>query len=120
MTTSRQRSSSALSNNSDIGNRIPSRSSPSNFAQSATSLVVPDDLALNDTPPPGYSLTNPATSLQVPSHGSQSPYIQTPFGRPRSHTADETPNPVINPYRPSSRAGTNMYQPGQRHGPAGP
>ncbi|KAL9639619.1 MAG: hypothetical protein Q9164_000813 [Protoblastenia rupestris] len=86
--TSRQRSSSAFSNHSDINARTPS---PSIYPQKQ-----PGDLVLNDVPT--YSSGNASTSLTIPSQGSGSPYppisgpppppSNSPSQRPRASTAE--------------------------------
>ncbi|KAL3426207.1 MAP kinase kinase kinase [Phlyctema vagabunda] len=116
MTSSRPRSSSARSNNSERGNPSP-RHRP--LTPSENTSVILDDV-------PTYALTK-STNLQLPLYGAgPGPYptltSSASFGqRPRAATSSDTiPPPVYapsNPSRPSTRAGASMpmYQPGQRH-----
>ncbi|KAL9601008.1 MAG: hypothetical protein Q9219_002830 [cf. Caloplaca sp. 3 TL-2023] len=125
MMTSRHRSSSARSNNSDLNVRQTSTPSPSPYPQHSGS-TVPEDLILNDVPT--YGVSSAASSLLIPSQGTGSPYPsisssstsshpQPPPSpaRPRASTADLAGGQGI--YRPSQRGGQNFlgYQQGQRH-----
>lgn len=98
--TSRQRSSSARSNKSDINQRQTSSPSPSHYPQNG-GTPVPEDLILSDVPT--YGNGNAQSSLLVPSQGSGSPYPAISGGgttyaqgllaashRPRANTADQT------------------------------
>ena len=86
--TSRQRSSSAISNQSDVNARTPS---PSHLRDQQIPRR-PGDLVLEDVPT--YSAGNNSASLAIPSQGTGSPYpsISTaplsPAQRPRASTAD--------------------------------
>lgn len=97
---SRQRSSSARSNKSDINQRQTSSPSPSHYPQNG-GTPVPEDLILSDVPT--YANGNAQSSLLVPSQGSGSPYPAISGGgttyaqgllaashRPRANTADQT------------------------------
>ncbi|MCJ1267448.1 hypothetical protein MMC22_007333 [Lobaria immixta] len=98
--TSRQRSSSARSNNSEFNQRQTSSPSPSHYPQSQLGTTVPEDLILSDVPTYGHS--NSQSSLVVPSQGTGSPYPAisasgTAYSqalsaslRPRASTADQT------------------------------
>ena len=95
--TSRQRSSSARSNNSDHNVRQASTPSPSHYPQQNGS-AVPEDLILNDVPT--YSRNN-SSNLLIPSQGIGSPYPAISGGtpplqgvgsgaqRPRASTTDQ-------------------------------
>lgn len=98
--TSRQRSSSARSNKSDINQRQISTPSPSHYPQNG-GTSVPEDLILSDVPT--YGNGNAQSSLLVPSQGSGSPYpaisgcgatytqgLLAASHRPRANTADQT------------------------------
>lgn len=98
--TSRQRSSSARSNKSDITQRQTSTPSPSHYPQNG-GIAVPEDLILSDVPT--YGNGSAQSSLLVPSQGSGSPYPAISGGgttytqgllaashRPRANTADQT------------------------------
>ncbi|KAL9003115.1 MAG: hypothetical protein Q9188_003997 [Gyalolechia gomerana] len=125
MMTSRHRSSSARSNNSDLNARQASTPSPSPYPQHSGN-TVPEDLILSDVPT--YGASTAASSLLIPSQGTGSPYPSIASGsasshtqlppspaRPRASTADLPAGPGI--YRPSQRGGQNFlgYQQGQRH-----
>ncbi|KAL8967507.1 MAG: hypothetical protein Q9183_002891, partial [Haloplaca sp. 2 TL-2023] len=125
MMTSRHRSSSARSNNSDVNSRQTSTPSPSPYQHHPAS-TVPEDLILNDVPT--YGANQAASSLLIPSQGigspypsiasgSNSPYTQPPPSpaRPRASTADQTGGPGV--YRPGQRGGQVYlnFPPGQRH-----
>lgn len=97
---SRQRSSSARSNKSDINQRQTSSPSPSHYPQNG-GTPVPEDLILSDVPT--YANGNAQSSLLVPSQGTGSPYPAISGGgttyaqgllaashRPRANTADQT------------------------------
>lgn len=98
--TSRQRSSSARSNNSEFNQRETSSPSPSHYPQSQSGTAVPEDLILSDVP--AYGQSNSQSSLVVPSQGTGSPYPAISAGgpaytqalsasqRPRASTADQT------------------------------
>ncbi|KAL8716803.1 MAG: hypothetical protein Q9225_005895, partial [Loekoesia sp. 1 TL-2023] len=124
--TSRHRSSSARSNNSDLNSRQTSTPSPSLYPQHLGS-TVPEDLILNDVPT--YGASPAASSLLIPSQGTGSPYPsispsstsshpQPPPSpaRPRASTADLPTGQGI--YRSGQRGGQNFlgFQQGQRHG----
>ncbi|KAL8808759.1 MAG: hypothetical protein Q9200_004044 [Gallowayella weberi] len=125
MVTSRHRSSSARSNNSDLNSRQTSSPSPSPYPHQSGS-TVPEDLILNDVPTYGAS---PATSsLLIPSQGTGSPYpsissngtssySQPPPSpaRPRASTTDLPTSHAF--LRPNQRGGPGYlgYQQGQRH-----
>ena len=95
--TSRQRSSSARSNNSDHNVRQTSTPSPSHYPQQ-NEPTVPEDLVLNDVPT--YS-RNVSSNLLIPSQGIGSPYPAISGGtpplqgvgsaaqRPRASTTDQ-------------------------------
>lgn len=97
--TSRQRSSSARSNKSDINQRQTSSPSPSHYPQNLPGSAVPEDLILSDVPT--YGNGNVQSSLLVPSQGSGSPYpaisgsaasytqAVAASQRPRASTADQ-------------------------------
>ncbi|KAL8968743.1 MAG: hypothetical protein Q9197_004720 [Variospora fuerteventurae] len=123
--TSRHRSSSARSNNSDFNSRQASTPSPSPY-QHHPSTTVPEDLILNDVPT--YGASPSASSLLIPSQGTGSPYPsisssgasshpQPPPSpaRPRASTTDLPPGPGL--YRSNQRGGQGYlgYQQGQRH-----
>ncbi|KAE8449957.1 hypothetical protein EG329_007096 [Mollisiaceae sp. DMI_Dod_QoI] len=120
MTSSRPRSSSARSNNSEA-NRLPAVSPR---ISTRADLQVPEDLVLSDIPQ--YNLSS-SSGLLAPIYGnggSAYPPLATstssPRPRARSAAADPLPSPLNAPnnsYRPSTRSGPNlpMYQPGQRH-----
>ena len=128
MASTRHRSSSARSNNSDHAPKQISTSSPSPFGQQQS--TVPDDLILNDVPSYG------ASSLLLPGSGASSPYpailnggsglSQGPTSnlpRPRANTAADYGIGQSNSYRPTPRTGGAPqlpigYQQGQRHASA--
>ena len=95
--TSRQRSSSARSNNSDHNGRQTSTPSPSHYPQQ-NGPTVPEDLVLNDVP--AYTRNN-SSNLLIPSQGIGSPYPSISGGtpplqgagsaaqRPRASTTDQ-------------------------------
>ncbi|KAL8741012.1 MAG: hypothetical protein Q9190_006340 [Brigantiaea leucoxantha] len=125
--TSRHRSSSARSNNSDLNQRQTSTPSPSPFPHT-TGPTVPEDLVLSDVPT--YGNNTPASSLSIPSQGTGSPYpaisaassayTQPPPSpaRPRASTADQPGGQ--GPYRLNPRGAPNYlgYQQGQRQPPS--
>ncbi|KAF4636147.1 hypothetical protein G7Y89_g1943 [Cudoniella acicularis] len=124
MTSTRPRSSSARSNNSDA-NRAPAASPRRNPSTSTAELTVPDGLFLNDVPTYEYN-TSSSSNLLIPLYGAGSPYPSIAASgspsrpRARSAAADPLPSPLFSPntsYRPATRAGPgiSMYQPGQRH-----
>ncbi|KAF8866083.1 hypothetical protein BDZ45DRAFT_332210 [Acephala macrosclerotiorum] len=117
MTSSRPRSSSARSNNSEA-NRLP----VSPRISSHSELQVPEDLILNDVPQ--YNLSS-SSGLLIPIYGNgNSPYpslAASSSSRPRARSAAADPllsslNTPNNSYRPPTRSGPSipMYQPGQR------
>ncbi|KAK0110423.1 hypothetical protein ONS96_002035 [Cadophora gregata f. sp. sojae] len=119
MTSSRPRSSSARSNNSDA-HRVPA---PSPRITSHADFQVSDGIILNDVPQ--YNLTS-SSNLLIPLYGVGSPYPTLASSsspsrpRARSTAGDPLPSPSLssnNSYRPSIRSGplVQMYQPGQRH-----
>ncbi|KAL8724027.1 MAG: hypothetical protein Q9166_008171 [cf. Caloplaca sp. 2 TL-2023] len=125
MVTSRHRSSSARSNNSDLNSRQTSTPSPSHFPHQPGNSV-PEDLILNDVPTYGASPAN--SSLLIPSQGTGSPYPSISSGatssypqpppspaRPRASTTDLPSGHGI--FRPNQRGGPGYlgYQQGQRH-----
>ncbi|KAI9680812.1 MAG: hypothetical protein M1817_004252 [Caeruleum heppii] len=123
MTPSRQRSSSARSNNPEPQGRDARTPSPSNYPRVVGSVVVPDDLVLHDVP--SYKAANSSSSsLLIPSHGVGSPYPtisgpnspyaqpQSPFSRrPRAHTSAETNLLQQSGYQPSHRLGPTGQAP---------
>ncbi|MCJ1306048.1 hypothetical protein MMC08_008866, partial [Hypocenomyce scalaris] len=133
MTSSRQRSSSARSNNSEFNSRNTSSPSPSPYSREQSS-TVPDDLILSDVP--NYNAANASSSLSIPSQGTGSPYPAIPSGvssypqaqaptpqRPRASTAADQNGGQQGNYRPSPRAGVGLqihlgYPQGQRHASA--
>ncbi|MCJ1236137.1 hypothetical protein MMC14_004114 [Varicellaria rhodocarpa] len=128
MASTRHRSSSARSNNSDQAPKQNSASSPSPFGQQQS--TIPDDLILNDVPSYGSS------SLLLPGSGGSSPYPaiasggpalsqgQTPnLPRARANTAADYGVGPPSSYRPTPRAAGAPqlpigYQQGQRHASA--
>ncbi|KAL2072267.1 hypothetical protein VTL71DRAFT_11610 [Oculimacula yallundae] len=119
MTSSRPRSSSARSNNSD-GHILPA---PSPRITSHADIQLSDGILLNDVPQ--YNLTS-SSNLLIPLYGVGSPYptlasTSSPSRpRARSTAGDPLPSPSFNSnnsYQPSPRSGpgVQMYQPGQRH-----
>lgn len=124
--TSRQRSSSARSNNSDIIHR---QNSPSHYPQNQTGSTVPDDLILGDASTHGYS--NAQSSLLALPQNSGSPYPTISGSgtytqglaasqRPRASTADQASGQQGS-YRPGLRSGGGpqiqlSYPQGQRVG----
>ncbi|MCJ1470855.1 hypothetical protein MMC07_009502 [Pseudocyphellaria aurata] len=98
--TSRQRSSSARSNNSEFNQRQTLSPSPSHYPQNQPGIAVPEDLILSDVPTYGH--INAHSSLVVPSQGTGSPYpaisgsgtahtqALSASQRPRASTADQT------------------------------
>jgi len=121
MTSLRPRSSSARSNNSDV-HRGPLASPRRNPNPSSTGpeLTVPDGLFLNDVPT--YTVSS-SSNLLIPLYGTGSPYptisASSSPSRPRARSAAAEPisSPLFSPntpYRPSTRSGLPMYQPGQR------
>jgi len=123
--TSRQRSSSARSNNSDNNARQTSTPSPSHYPQASNGSTVPEDLVLNDVPTYGRST---GSNLLIPSQGIGSPYpsisggvppsAQTAAQRPRANTDQaagllSTNRPL--PYRAGARGQIPLeYIQGQR------
>ncbi|KAL9592531.1 MAG: hypothetical protein Q9179_006627, partial [Wetmoreana sp. 5 TL-2023] len=125
MMTSRHRSSSARSNNSDLNSRQTSTPSPSHYPHHSGN-TVPEDLILNDVPT--YGASPAASSLLIPSQGTGSPYPSISSGntpsytqpppspaRPRASTADLPAGQGV--FRPGQRGGQGLlgYQQGQRH-----
>ncbi|KAI4212807.1 MAG: hypothetical protein LQ351_004509 [Letrouitia transgressa] len=122
--TSRHRSSSARSNNSDLNPRQTSTPSPSPYPHTSGS-TVPEDLVLSDVPT--YGNNNTGSSLSIPSQGTGSPYPAISSGntnfhqpppspaRPRASTADQPSGQGF--YRLNQRGPQNYlgYQQGQRH-----
>ncbi|TVY84335.1 MAP kinase kinase kinase mkh1, partial [Lachnellula suecica] len=117
MTSSRPRSSSARSNNSDVNRPLASpRRNPI-----GAELTVPDGLLLNGVPT--YNVSS-SSNLLIPLYGTGSPYptiaASSAPSRPRSRSAavEPIPSPLFSPstptYRPSTRSGLPMYQPAQR------
>ena len=113
---SRQRSSSARSNNSDCNPRQVSTPSPSAFAQHQPG-AVPEDLILSDVPTYGAA-SNAQSSLLVPSQGTGSPYPAISAGgspyapssatttqRPRASTAADPVSAQQANYRAPVRGG---------------
>ncbi|KAI9784415.1 MAG: hypothetical protein M1816_000839 [Peltula sp. TS41687] len=133
MTASRERSSSARSNSSEV-HRKPGRArSPSVDRRNPHSVGVPEDLVLTDLPtvntPSSTSihLSTFGTGSPYPTiSGSSSPYAHAPSPlapRPRAFTSTEPSVPQANTYRVGQRTGMGMamhaaYQPGQRHASA--
>ena len=123
---SRHRSSSARSNNSDLNQRQASTPSPSPYLHQPGNNV-PEDLILNDVPT--YGASHVSSSLLIPSQGTGSPYPSISSGgsssytqpppspaRPRASTADVPGGQGL--YRSNHRAGGQNYpgyQQGQRH-----
>lgn len=134
MTSSRQRSSSARSNNSEYNSRNTSSPSPSPYSQEQSSGIVPDDLILSDVP--NYHSVNASSSLSIPSQGNGSPYPAISGGgssysqaqpptpqRTRASTAADQNGGQQGNYRPSTRTGIGPqvhlgYQQGPRHASA--
>ncbi|KAI9830190.1 MAG: hypothetical protein M1826_004992 [Phylliscum demangeonii] len=126
MTASRERSSSARSNQSDI-NRRPGRTrSPSPYGASTQSVGVPDDLILTDLPTytngqasgPALVLSTLGTGSPYPAlSGTSAPYANgggpTAPPRPRASTAAETNLPQPIPYRPLTRPGAGFQMSGR-------
>ncbi|KAI9823308.1 MAG: hypothetical protein M1832_002532 [Thelocarpon impressellum] len=128
MTSSRQRSSSARSNNSENPSRAGRSPSPSTRPGDDRGGARPDDVgALDGT---AYNPRATGPSLHVPpSYGPSSPYPpNSPYGppssplsrRPRAHTSVESILTQQATYQPSQRPGPGnlsqaAYQPGQRH-----
>ena len=124
MASTRHRSSSARSNNSDYNGR--QLTTPSQTPSS----VVPDDLILNDVPSYGSSsllLPNPNGSSPYPAIANGGlPYSQGAASsqqRPRASTAADHGGVQPTSYRPSTRPGGGPplhvgYQQGQRHASA--
>ena len=124
--TSRQRSSSARSNNSDFNQRQASTPSPSHYPQQPGSALL-EDLILSDVPT--YNISNASPSLSIPSQGTGSPYpaISGPGAtynqalaspRPRASTVAEQTGVQPNAYRPTARTGGGQllgYQQVPRH-----
>ena len=124
--TSRQRSSSARSNNSEHNQRQASTPSPSPYLQQTGSALL-EDLILSDVPT--YSVSSASPSLSIPSQGSGSPYpaitgsgavynqaLASP--RPRASTVAEQIGVQPSTYRPTLRAGGGQllaYQQVPRH-----
>lgn len=124
--TSRQRSSSARSNNSEFNQRQTSTPSPSNYPQQSGSALL-EDLILSDVPT--YNVSNASPSLSIPSQGNGSPYpaisgagtsynqaLASP--RPRASTVAEQGSVQPSTYRPTLRAGGGQllgYQQVPRH-----
>ncbi|KAL9026903.1 MAG: hypothetical protein Q9196_004505 [Gyalolechia fulgens] len=109
--TSRHRSSSARSNNSDPNARQASTPSPSPYPQHSGS-TVPEDLILNDVPT--YGASTAPSSLLIPSQGTGSPYPSIASGSASSH-----PQPPPSPARPRASTtdlpvGQGIYRSGQR------
>lgn len=117
MTSSRPRSSSARSNNSDV-NRPPAspRRTPA-----GPGLTVPDGqghgLFQNDFP--AYNLSS-SSNLLVPIYGAASPYpssitaSSSPLRpRARSAAAEPIPSPLFSPNTPYQPSALPMYQPAQ-------
>ena len=133
---SRQRSSSARSNNSEFNQRQVSTPSPSAYAQHQSG-PVPEDLILSDVPTYGAS-SSVQSSLLVPSQGTGSPYPAISAGgspyaqssaataqRPRASTAADPLSAQQAAYRTPFRGGGGpqvhpAYQQGQRQATAGP
>ena len=123
MASTRKRSSSARSNNSENSIRLTPTPSPLNG-----SINIPEDLILNDVP----SYHTSTTSLLIPSQGSGSPYpaisgggspypqshVSTPQ-RARASTADQSGGQQRG-YSSTTRSGQQFqaYQPGQRQASA--
>ncbi|KAA6408842.1 MAG: STE STE11 BCK1 kinase [Lasallia pustulata] len=134
MTSSRQRSSSARSNNSEFNTRNTSSPSPSLYSQEQSTSIIPDDLILSDVP--NYQGANASSSLLIPSLGNGSPYPAISSGgspyaqaqapvpqRARASTAAEQNGGQQGNYRPNPRAGVGSqihlgYQQGPRHASA--
>ena len=127
--TSRQRSSSARSNNSELNQRQTSTPSPSSFQQHQPASTVPEDLILSDVPT--YGVSNSQPSLAIPSQGSGSPYPSISGGgqssasgvRPRASTTADQVGGAQGNFRAPYRAGGGLsgyasYQQGQRHASA--
>ena len=124
--TSRQRSSSARSNTSDVNQRQASSPSPSYYPQQSGSALL-EDLILSDVPT--YNVTNASPSLSIPSQGTGSPYpaISGPGAsynqalaspRPRASTVAEQTGVQPTTYRPTARTGGGQllgYQQVPRH-----
>ena len=129
MASTRHRSSSARSNNSDHNSRQPTTASPSPYTQTP-SAVIPDDLVLNDVPSYGIS------SLVIPNANGNSPYPTIASNglsytqgqisnqqRSRAGTAVDHSGGQASNYRPTARTGGGPpmhvgYQQGQRHASA--
>ncbi|KAI4119678.1 MAG: hypothetical protein LQ345_000476 [Seirophora villosa] len=110
MMTSRHRSSSARSNNSDLN---PRQASPSPY-QHHSGSTVPEDLILNDVPT--YGASPSASSLLIHSQGTGSPYPSISSTAPSSH-----PQPPPSPARPRASTtdlplGQGLYRANQRSG----
>ncbi|MCJ1337116.1 hypothetical protein MMC09_002395 [Bachmanniomyces sp. S44760] len=130
MTSARQRSSSARSNNSEYASGHPNTPSPSSsYPQQLPGSSLSDDLILNDLP--NYASSS---SLVIPSSGSGSPYptilsggtsyaqVQTPTqARARASTAAD-PLSAQPGYRPNRLGGAPQislgYQQSGRHASA--
>ena len=124
--TSRQRSSSARSNNSEFNQRQASTPSPSHYPQQSGSALL-EDLILSDVPT--YNVSNASPSLLIPSQGTGSPYpaISGPGAsynqalaspRPRASTVAEQTGVHPCTYRPTPRSGGGQllgYQQVPRH-----
>lgn len=124
--TSRQRSSSARSNTSDVNQRQASSPSPSHYPQQSGSALL-EDLILSDVPT--YNVSNASPSLSIPSQGTGSPYpaISGPGAcynqalaspRPRASTVAEQAGVQPTIYRPTARTGGGQllgYQQVPRH-----
>ena len=124
--TSRQRSSSARSNNSEFNQRQASTPSPSHYPQQPGSALL-EDLILSDVPT--YNVSNASPSLSIPSQGTGSPYpaISGPGAtynqalaspRPRASTVAEQTSVQPSTYRPTARTGGGQllgYQQVPRH-----
>ena len=125
--TARQRSSSALSHNSEASSRQNRTPSPAGLTH--RSHRDPEDLVLSDVP--SYGNVQPSSNLLIPSHGAGSPYptiagspsyaqsASAGAQRPRASTTD-LPSVPVTPYRPQFRMGDRSripleYLQGQRH-----
>ena len=115
--TSRPRSGSTRSNNSDAGRPERPSASP-RYRTSNSELTAPNDISLDDIP--RYQLRS-SSNLLIPTYGANgSPYpiLPTSPARPRARSAAAKSVPTSyvapNSNRPATRSGVPMYQPGQR------
>ncbi|KAL9625507.1 MAG: hypothetical protein Q9160_000217 [Pyrenula sp. 1 TL-2023] len=110
MTSSRQRSSSARSNQSESNNRQHSTPSPGRFVRLSPKL--PEENPISDVP--AYTAnTNNNSTLVIPLIGPNSPYPTLNTSRPRAQTEHGTaPVGSVLPGRP-------QYPPGNRFVPPG-